>query len=52
MARCLAHFAPGPVHLQAAIWQMNSVIRGGRAAPFTDWAMVKQVNAAYIGCGM
>jgi hypothetical protein len=25
MAKRLAHFAPGPVHLQAAIWEMKSV---------------------------
>jgi len=25
MAKGLAHFAPGPVHLQAAIWDMKSV---------------------------
>jgi hypothetical protein len=48
MAKRLAHFAPGPVHLQAAIWDhagleavIPTVIRGGRAVPFTDWAMVK-----------
>jgi hypothetical protein len=25
MAKRLAHFAPGPVHLQADIWEMKSV---------------------------
>jgi hypothetical protein len=25
MAKRLAHFAPGPAHLQAAIWEMKSV---------------------------
>jgi len=67
MARGLAHFAPGPVHLQAAIWKMDSgsssrdhaglhaviptVIRGGRGT-------VHRLDdgeisdAAYIGCGM
>jgi len=32
MAKRLAHFAPGPVHLQAAIWEMKSVSEKPRFA--------------------